>query len=109
MDATRSHTAGPTKATPNGSEVVTVESALCGDLLKAGALSMREIDGLIGELQRAYDYIKYEGERLQSQATRYAHLSRTTLASVKAVSEGLNKWRENASPPPNQATGTDPG
>jgi hypothetical protein len=44
---------------------------------------MREIDKLIGELQRAYDYLKYEGERLQSQVTRYAHLSRTTLASVK--------------------------
>jgi hypothetical protein len=70
MDATRSHTAGPTKATPNASEVVTVESALCSDLLKAGGLSMREIDKLIGELQRAYDYLKYEGERLQSQATR---------------------------------------
>ena len=109
MDGTRSRTAGPTKATPNASEVVTTESALCGDLLKAGALSMREIDKLIGELQRAYDYIKYEGERLQSQATRYAHLSRTTLASVKAVSEGLNKWRENSSPPPNQATSADPG
>ena len=109
MDATRSHSAGPTKATPNASEVVTGESALCHDLLKAGVLSMREIDKLIGELQRAYDYIKYEGERLQSQATRYAHLSRTTLASMKAVSEGLNKWRENGSPPLNQATGTDPG
>jgi hypothetical protein len=55
MDATRSHTAGPTKATLNASEVVTVESALGGDLLKAVALSMREIDKLIGELQRAYD------------------------------------------------------
>jgi hypothetical protein len=109
MDAARSHTARPTKATPNASEVVTVESALCSDLLKAGVLSMREIDKLIGELQQAYDYIKYKGERLQSQATRYAHLSRTTLTSVKAVSEGLNKWRENASPPPNQATGTNPG
>ena len=108
MDATRSHTAGPTKATPNGSEVVTVESALCGDLLKAGALSMREIDRLIGELQRAYDYIKYEGERLQSQASRYAHLSRTAFASVKVVSEGLSKWREDASPLPNQATASDP-
>ena len=82
MDGTRSRTAGPTKATPNASEVVTTESALCGDLLKAGALSMREIDKLIGELQQAYDYIKYKGERLQSQATRYAHLSRTTLTSV---------------------------
>jgi hypothetical protein len=39
---------------------------------------MREIDKLIGELQQAYDYIKYEAERLQSQATRYEHLSRTT-------------------------------
>ena len=55
MDGTRSHAAGPTKATPNASEVVIVESALCHDLLKAGAISMKEIDKLIGELQRAYD------------------------------------------------------
>ena len=109
MDATRSHTSGPTKATPNASDVVTTESALWRDALKTGVLSMREIDRLIGELQRAYDYLKDEGERLQSQATRYAHLGRTALASVKAVSEELNKWRENAPFPPNQATGTDPG
>jgi len=82
MDAIRSHAAGPTKAAVYKSEVGTIDSALCVDLLKAGALSMKEIDKLIGELQRAHDYIKYEGERLQSQATRYAHLSRTTLTSV---------------------------
>ena len=108
MDAIRPHTAGSTKAAVNKSEVVTIDLALCADLLKAGALSMKEIEKLIGELQRAYDYIKHEGERLQSQATRYAHLGRTALASVKAVSEELNKWRENAPFPPNQATGTDP-
>jgi hypothetical protein len=108
MDATRSHTAGPTKAALNKLEVVTTESALFGDLLKAGALSTKEIDKLIGDLQRARDYIKYEGERLQSQATRYAHLTRTALASVKAVSEGLNKWGEDASLHPNQATAADP-
>jgi hypothetical protein len=37
------------------------------------------------------------------------NISVEPLTSVKAVSEGLNKWRENASPNPNQATGTDPG
>jgi hypothetical protein len=62
MDAIRSHAAGPTKAAVNKSEIVTMDSALCVDLLKAGALSMKEIDKLIGELQRAHDYIKYEGE-----------------------------------------------
>ena len=98
MDAIRSHAAGPTKAAVNKSEIVTMDSALCVDLLKAGALSMKEIDKLIGELQRAHDYIKYEGERLQSQATRYAHLNRTAFASVKVVSEGLNEWREDAPP-----------
>ena len=108
MDAIRSHAAGPTKAAVNKSEVVSTDSALCVDLLKAGALSMKEIEKLIGELQRAQDYIKYEGERLQSQATRYAHLNRTAFASVKVVSEGLSKWREDASPLPNQATASDP-
>jgi hypothetical protein len=103
MHATKPVTVRPTKATPNVSEVVTIEPALCGDLLKAGALSMKEIDKLIGDLQRAHDYIKQEGEQLQRQAARYAHLSRTALASVTVVNEGLNKWRENTSLSQNQA------
>jgi hypothetical protein len=103
MHATKPVTVRPTKPTPNVSEVVTIESALCGDLLKAGALSMKEIDKLIGDLQVARDYIRQESEQLQKQAARYAHLSRTALASVTLVNEGLNKWRENASLPQNQS------
>jgi hypothetical protein len=34
MHATKPVTVRPTKATPNVSEVVTIESALCGDLAK---------------------------------------------------------------------------
>jgi hypothetical protein len=103
MHPTKPVTVRPTKATTNVSEVVTIESALCGDLLKAGALSMKEIEKLIGDLRQAHDYIKHEGEQLQRQAARYAYLSRTALTSVTVVNEGLNKWRENASLSQNQA------
>ena len=69
MDAIRSHAAGPAKAVVNKSEVITTDSALCVDLLKAGALSMKEIDKLIEGLQRAHDYINmkvngYKAKRL---------------------------------------------
>jgi hypothetical protein len=79
------------------------QQTLCCDLLKAGALSVKEIDKLIGDLRQAHDYIKHEGEQLQRQAARYAHLSRTALASVTVVNEGLNKRRENASLSQNKA------
>ena len=67
---------------------------LCGDVVRAGAASVTEIEKLMGELQAARDYLQIEGERLQREAARYAHLTQSALASVKMVSESMDKWRE---------------
>jgi hypothetical protein len=66
---------------------------LCGEVVRAGAASVTEIEKLMGELQAARDYLQIEGERLQREAARYAHLTQSALASVKMVSESMDKWR----------------
>jgi hypothetical protein len=66
---------------------------LCGDVIRAGAASVTEIEKLMGELQAARDYLQIEGERLQREAARYAHLTQSALASVKMVSESMDKWQ----------------
>jgi hypothetical protein len=69
---------------------------LCGDIIRAGTTSVTEIEKLMGELQAARDYLQIEGERLQREAARYAHLTQSALASVKMVSESMDKWRAPA-------------
>jgi len=71
---------------------------LCGDLIRAGAASVTEIEKLMGELQAARDYLQKEGERLQREAARYAHLTQSALASVQMISESMDKWRETVPP-----------
>ena len=71
---------------------------LCGDVIRAGAASVTEIEKLMGELQAARDYLQIEGERLQREAARYAHLTQSALASVKMVSESMDKWRDTVPP-----------
>jgi DNA repair ATPase RecN len=67
-------------------------------VIRAGAASVAEIEKLMAELQAARDYLEAEGERLRREEARYAHLTQTALASVKIISEGMDKWRENAPP-----------
>lgn len=78
-------------AAPHPPEAVT---DLCGDVLLAGAASVSEIEKLMAELQAARDYLQTEGERLRREAARYSHLTRTAMASVKIISENMDKWRE---------------
>ena len=72
----------------------TEATELCSDIIRAGTASVTEIEKLMGELQAARDYLQIEGERLQREAARYAHLTQSALASVKMVSESMDKWRE---------------
>ena len=66
-----------------------------GDLVKnVGATSIAEIERLIRDLQAARNYLKAEGERIQEEMTRYAHLSDTASASVKIITESLGRWRK---------------
>ena len=66
-----------------------------GELVqKVGATSLAEIERLISDLQAARSYLKAEGDRLQQEMTRYAHLSDTASASLKIITESLGQWRK---------------
>ncbi len=70
-------------------------SETLGDFVqKVGATSITEIDRLISDLQAARSYLKAEGDRIQQEMTRYAHLSDTASASVKIITESLGQWRK---------------
>ena len=75
-------------------------AGLCGDLLQAGAKSIAEIERLMGELHAAREYLQSEGERIRRDAARYAHLTQSASASVKIISESMEKWRETGRPMP---------
>ena len=61
---------------------------------KVGAPSIAEIEKLIGDLQAARSYLQAEGDRIQQEMFRYAHLSDTASASVKIITESLGQWRK---------------
>jgi len=60
---------------------------------KVSATSIGEIEKLISDLQTVQNYLKAEGDRIQQEMARYAHLSDTALASVKNIAESLGQWR----------------
>ncbi len=66
-----------------------------GELIdKVSGTSIAEIEKLISDLQAVRDYLKAEGDRIQQEMARYAHLSDTASASVKIIAEKLGQWRE---------------
>ena len=66
-----------------------------GELIdKMSATSIAEIENLISELETVRNYLKTEGDRVQQEMARYAHLSDTASASVKIIAERLGQWRE---------------
>jgi hypothetical protein len=66
-----------------------------GELIdKVSATSIAEIEKLISDLQAVRDYLKVEGDRIQQEMARYAHLSDTASASVKIITEKLGQWRK---------------
>ena len=66
-----------------------------GELIdKVSATSIADIEKLISDLETVRDYLKAEGDRVQQEMARYAHLSDTASASVKIIAERLGQWRE---------------
>ena len=73
---------------------------------KVGAISIAEIEELIGELQEAKDFLQSEGERVQRETERYTTLTQMASASVKIISDTVAKWREAGHPLRNHSTST---
>ena len=79
---------------PQPDEVGDVNQSI-GELIdKVSATSIAEIERLISELQAVRNYLKVEGDRIQQEMARYAHLSDTALASVKIIAESIGQWRK---------------
>ena len=65
-----------------------------GELIdKVSATSIAEVEKLIGDLQATRNYLKAEGDRIQHEMARYAHLSDTAAASLKIITESMGQWR----------------
>jgi hypothetical protein len=79
---------------PQPDMVGDVNQAIGAVIDKVSATSIAEIAKLISDLETARNYLKAEGDRLQQEMTRYAHLSDTASASVKIIAERLRQWRD---------------
>src|SRR6478672_1552305 len=66
---------------------------------KVSATSIAEFEKLISDLESARNYLKAEGDRIQQEMARYAHLSDTASASVKIIAERLGQWRDGGLEP----------
>ena len=75
-------------------ETEPISETIAALVKKVGAPSIAEIEKLIGDLQAARSYLQAEGDRIQQEMFRYAHLSDTASASVKIITESLGQWRK---------------
>jgi hypothetical protein len=65
---------------------------------KVGAISIAEIEKMIGDLQAAKDFLESEGERVQREAEHYTALTQMASASVKIISDTVAGWRQAGHP-----------
>src|SRR5262245_925046 len=65
---------------------------------KVGAISIAEIEKMIGGLQAAKDFLESEGERVQREAEQYTTLTQMASASVKIISDTVAGWRQAGHP-----------
>jgi hypothetical protein len=70
---------------------------------EVGATSIAEIEKMIGELQRAKDFLQSEGERVQRETEHYTTLAQMASASVQIISHTVAGWREAGHPLPNRS------
>ena len=66
-----------------------VASNISSLLQRTAGTSVREVDALIGELEKLRDRLKRDAARVQSELVEYATLSQSTLQSTRVISESL--------------------
>ena len=62
-------------------------------LQRAMGNSVKEIDGLIAEMQSLREMLSDEAARVQQEVFDYATLSQAALQSTKIVAETLAHWK----------------
>jgi hypothetical protein len=70
---------------PQPDMVGDVNQAIGALIDKVSATSIAEVEKLISDLETVRNYLKAEGDRIQQEMARYAHLSDTASASVKLL------------------------
>ena len=65
---------------------------------KVGAISVAEIEKLIGELQETKDFLQSEADRIERETARYIKLTDSALASVRFIYDTLAGWRQAGHP-----------
>jgi len=71
-----------------------------GDIVRRALVSaIREIDGLIAELNIMKERIHLESERVQRDIMGYASMSQAAMDSTKIIAESLTNFRKTAEPP----------
>ena len=79
---------------PQPDMVGDVNQAIGALIDNVSTTSIAEIEKLISDLETVRNYLKSEGDRVQQEIARYAHLSDTASALVKIIAERLGQWRE---------------
>jgi hypothetical protein len=73
--------------------IETSDHDLASLIRSVGITSIRDIERLVGELQKTRDYLQSEGERVQAETVQYIALTGAASASVKIIFDALRAWR----------------
>jgi hypothetical protein len=62
-------------------------------LQRVTGTSVKDINGLIAELQTLRALLQDEGARVQRELAEYAHLSQSAMQSTKIIADSLAQWK----------------
>jgi hypothetical protein len=61
-----------------------------------GESSVKEIDGVIAELQQLRDFLQSEGDRVRGEVAKYAEMNQGALACVEKFTSAIEPWKAPA-------------
>ena len=62
-------------------------------LQRVAGTSVKDINGLIAELETLRALLEEEGARVQRELAEYAHLSQSAMQSTKIIADSLAQWK----------------
>jgi len=62
-------------------------------LQRVAGTSVKDINGLIAELETLRALLQEEGARVQRELAEYAHLSQSAMQSTKIIADSLAQWK----------------
>ena len=72
-------------APPKPSTQAETDTEIAPIIQKLGATSIAEMDWLMAEVREAKNYVQSEGERIEQETLRFAHLTQLASATAKIV------------------------